>query len=110
MKEWKCVEVKNHKDITEIIEDHQKNGWSLHTFNSAGYPGGVIHYLLFQREVPVERGATEDQSNLPREMKADEGRLARTLLQGRVLDLGELADPEVRKKFFENLGKKKQDA
>ena len=54
MKEWACVEVKHHKDIGKTIEEWQKNGWRLHTYQTAGMGAGpmaynVNHYLLFER-------------------------------------------------------------
>lgn len=55
MKECVCVEVKNHKDIGKVIEQHQSDGWRLHTYQTAGMGSGpmsynVKHYLLFERE------------------------------------------------------------
>ena len=40
-------------DIT--IEEYQKNGWHLHTYQAAGLSGGPIrsfvnHYLLFEKD------------------------------------------------------------
>ena len=54
LKEWKCVEVKHHKDIGKTIEERQKNGWRLHTYQTAGMGAGpmaynVNHYLLFEK-------------------------------------------------------------
>ena len=54
MKEYECVEVKNHKDVGKTIEEYQKNGWHLHTYQAAGLAGGpmssfVSHYLLFEK-------------------------------------------------------------
>ena len=54
MKEWECVEVKHHKDIAGAIEEHEKEGWRLHTYQTAGLGAGpmsymVRHYLLFEK-------------------------------------------------------------
>ena len=49
MKEWKCVKVQSYLKIPFIIKEHQKEGWTLHTYNTAG-TGANQHYLLFERE------------------------------------------------------------
>ena len=53
MKKWACVQVKNHKDVGKTIEEWQKNGWCLHTYQAVGDVGMatafVNHYLLFER-------------------------------------------------------------
>lgn len=54
MKEWKCVEVKHHKDVGRIIEEYQNQGWFLNTYQVAGMGAGPIsyktnHYLLFEK-------------------------------------------------------------
>ncbi len=54
MKEWMCVQVKNHRDVSDTIAKFQKNGWSLHTYQTAGMGAGpmaftVYHYLLFEK-------------------------------------------------------------
>ena len=54
MKEYECVEVKNHRDVGKRLEEWQKNGWHLHTYSTAGMGAGpmaynVTHYLLFER-------------------------------------------------------------
>jgi hypothetical protein len=51
LKEWKCVQVGDHKNIGKTIEEWQKNGWSLHTYACAGIGAmmAVNHYLLFER-------------------------------------------------------------
>jgi hypothetical protein len=50
MKEWKCVQVGHHKRIGETIEEFQKGGWILHTYQAQGTPTMVNHYLLFEKE------------------------------------------------------------
>ena len=55
MKEWECVQIKSHKDVGRTIEKWQKNGWRLHSYQTAGMGAGpmsytVNHYLLFERE------------------------------------------------------------
>jgi hypothetical protein len=49
LKEWIYVQVLHHKEIVEVIEEYQRNGWSLHTYSAAGTAGEVKHYLLFER-------------------------------------------------------------
>jgi hypothetical protein len=49
MKEWECVQVSHHNKIAEVIENYQKDGWSLHTYQAQGSPVLVNHYLLFER-------------------------------------------------------------
>ena len=67
MKEYKSVMTKgDHKvgfpaeitGVTPIIEDHEKDGWHLHTYQVVGfsptsisiYPNGFYHFLLFEKE------------------------------------------------------------
>ena len=50
MKEWECVQVGHHKDIAKVVEEYQKNGWCLHTYQAMGTPAIANHYLLFERE------------------------------------------------------------
>jgi hypothetical protein len=50
LKEWICVQVGHHKQIGEVIEAHQQEGWRLHTYQAQGTPTIVNHYLLFDRE------------------------------------------------------------
>ena len=50
LKEWVCVQVGHHKQIGEVIESHEKVGWSLHTYQAVGTPTMANHYLLFERE------------------------------------------------------------
>jgi len=54
LKEWKCVQVKDHNDVGRTIDEWQKNGWRLHTYQTAGMGAGpmaykVNHYLLFEK-------------------------------------------------------------
>ena len=54
MKEYECVQVKSHKEVGNTIEKWQKNGWRLHTYQTAGMGAGpmsytVNHYLLFEK-------------------------------------------------------------
>ena len=51
MKQWKCVQVLDHNKVGEVIEENQRNGWRLHTYNTAiRFPLAfeVRHYLLFE--------------------------------------------------------------
>jgi hypothetical protein len=54
MKEYKCVRVNHHNDIAKVIQEHMKNGWHLHTYQTAevgGWMGGTVaHYLLFEKD------------------------------------------------------------
>lgn len=66
MKEYKSVMTKgDHKvgfpteitGVTPVIEDYEKNGWHLHTYQvtycSVGHPlynSGFYHFLLFDKE------------------------------------------------------------
>jgi hypothetical protein len=51
LKEWRCVLVGHHDDIGKTIEEWEKAGWRLHTYQAAGDVGltsaFVNHYLLF---------------------------------------------------------------
>ncbi len=51
LKEYDCIEVKHHKDVGKAIEQWQKNGWRLHTYNCTQYGigGDVHHHLLFEK-------------------------------------------------------------
>jgi hypothetical protein len=53
LKEYECVEVKHHKDVGKTIEEWQKKGWRLHTYQTAGDVGLTTsfanHYLLFEK-------------------------------------------------------------
>jgi len=55
LKEWKCVEVKHHGDVGKTIVEYQSDGWTFHTYQTAGMGAGPMayktnHYLLFERE------------------------------------------------------------
>ena len=50
MKEWECVQLGHHKDIGRTIENRERDGWKLHTYQAQGTPTLVNHYLLFERE------------------------------------------------------------
>jgi len=50
LKEWDCVEVGHHGDVAETIEEFQRKGWRLHTYQATGRDIWVKHYLLFERE------------------------------------------------------------
>ncbi len=54
MKDYECVQVEHHKDVGKTIEEYERNGWHLHTYQTAGMGAGpmsysVHHYLLFER-------------------------------------------------------------
>jgi len=51
LKEWECVQVGHHKKIGKAIEEYEREGWSLHTYQATGpYMGEINHYLLFEKE------------------------------------------------------------
>ena len=45
MKEWKCVEVKHHKDVGRTIEEYQREGWIIHTYQVAGMGWTHVHTM-----------------------------------------------------------------
>jgi hypothetical protein len=51
LKEWQCIQVGHHDNVGSVIEEWEKSGWRLHTYNTAGMGGTynytVNHYLLF---------------------------------------------------------------
>ncbi len=49
LKEYECVQVGHHKDIGKTIEEWQKKGWSLHTYQVTEFKASVKHYLLFEK-------------------------------------------------------------
>lgn len=50
LKEWECVQVGHHKNGGKTVEEWQKNGWRLHTYQATGpYMGEINNYLLFER-------------------------------------------------------------
>ncbi len=55
LKEWKCVLVGHHENIGKVIEEWEKQGWRLHTYQTAGMGGAinytVNHYLLFEKDM-----------------------------------------------------------
>jgi hypothetical protein len=50
LKEYDCVQVGHHKKIAEVIEEYQRNGWRIHTYQATGFGTDVKHYLLFERD------------------------------------------------------------
>jgi hypothetical protein len=55
LKEWKCLQIKHHKNVGKTIEEWQKNGWCLHAYSCAQVSIGAeaYHYLLFKRNIEV---------------------------------------------------------
>jgi hypothetical protein len=49
LKEYECVQLGHHKDIGKTIDEWQKKGWQLHTYQAAGFGTDVKHYLLFEK-------------------------------------------------------------
>ena len=49
LKEYMCAEVKHHKNVGKTIEEWQKNGWRLHTYQVTGRDVWINHYLLFEK-------------------------------------------------------------
>lgn len=56
MKDYKCIMVKNHEEISNVIDDYQGKGWQLHTYQTVGSWSFIMsysinHYLLFERKM-----------------------------------------------------------
>jgi len=49
LKEYICVQIGHHKDIGKTIEEWQKKGWRLNSYQAVGTPTIVNHYLLFEK-------------------------------------------------------------
>jgi len=49
LKEYECVQVGHHKDVGKTIDEWQKKGWRLHTYQATQYRMDVNHYLLFEK-------------------------------------------------------------
>ena len=49
LKEYECVQVGHHKDIGKTIDEWQKKGWCLCTYQASGFGTDVKHYLLFEK-------------------------------------------------------------
>jgi hypothetical protein len=49
LKGYVCVQVGHHKDIGKTIEDMQRRGWRLHTYQVTGRDIWISHYLLFEK-------------------------------------------------------------
>jgi len=49
LKEYACIQVNHHKEVSMAIADMQNLGWRLHTYQAAGYGTDVKHYLLFEK-------------------------------------------------------------
>ena len=55
LKNYECIEVRHHRDVAKTIEEYDRNGWHLHTYQTAGMGARpmsyiVVHYLLFERD------------------------------------------------------------
>ena len=55
LKRYACERLEDHREIAAKIEDYEKEGWRLHTYQTAGMGAGpmaykVIHFLLFEKE------------------------------------------------------------
>jgi hypothetical protein len=54
LREWKCVLVGHHDNVGKVIEEWEKMGWRLHSYQTAGMGGAmnytVNHYLLFLKD------------------------------------------------------------
>lgn len=48
-RKWECVEVGHHRTVGKTIEEWQRDGWRLHTYQATGYAMDVKHYLLFEK-------------------------------------------------------------
>jgi hypothetical protein len=49
LKEWECVKVKKHEEISKTINKLQKEGWCLHTCQATGTSSNPSHYMLFEK-------------------------------------------------------------
>ena len=49
MKEDEFAQVRHHKDVAVTIEEWQRKGWRLHTYQAAGDTTAINHYLLFEK-------------------------------------------------------------
>jgi len=58
MKEWQCVLVSNHKDVGKTIEEHEKEGWWLHSYACAGNAAlalGTNHFTCSSKRKATSR-------------------------------------------------------
>jgi len=46
LEEWECVEVKHHKDVPKTIDEYQRKGWRLHSYQTAGMGAGPMSYVV----------------------------------------------------------------
>jgi hypothetical protein len=49
LKEYECVQVGHHRDVGKVIEEWQKKGWCLCTYQATGFGTDVKNYLLFEK-------------------------------------------------------------
>jgi hypothetical protein len=53
MKEWIYILIGHHDNVGRAIMEWEKQGWRLHSYNTAGMGGTynytLNHYLLFER-------------------------------------------------------------
>ena len=49
MKEYVCVQVNHHKNVSKTIDEYQIQGWHLHTYQATGFGTAIMHYLLFEK-------------------------------------------------------------
>lgn len=63
MKEWKCVLVGHHENVGKVIDECEKAGWRLHTYQTAGMGGTQLYRqpLLTVCEGRVKRNALSVQ-------------------------------------------------
>ena len=52
LKQWSCAKVADFGRVAEMIEQYERDGWKLHTYNCVHVGVGIDanHYLLFERE------------------------------------------------------------
>jgi hypothetical protein len=60
MKYWECVQVEHHVDIGSKIEEYERNGWTLHTYQASATSGAALkaninHYLLFWKNATLRQ-------------------------------------------------------
>ena len=48
MKDYACMQVNHHKDISVAIVEMQNQGWHLNAYQATGYGGEAKHCSLFE--------------------------------------------------------------
>jgi hypothetical protein len=48
VKEYACIQVNHHKEVSSAIAKMQNQGWRLHTYQASEFGTDVKHCLLFE--------------------------------------------------------------